>query len=157
MKDFLIEFLRALFEVADDLNKWFCGMFFSVIGYFLPIKDLTHMVIVIFLIDTAVGYWTARKLRKESFNPKIVWDKTIPRMAFSVLLLTLTYWWDTTCNQDYLHTYAVIAWGISGLLIYSIAKNGYKLTKWNGLRLLGEAVEHKIEEETGIDLSKEDI
>ncbi len=157
MKDFLISFMDACMEIADELWKLVCGLFFSIIGYFLPIKDLTHMVLIIFLIDMIIGYLTARKLRGESFNPKIIWNKTVPRMAFSILLLVLTYWWDTTCKQEYLPTYVAIAWFISGLLIFSIAKNGYKLTKWNGFKLLGDAIEHKIEDETGIDLSKGDL
>jgi len=162
MKDFLnviYNFLNAVFnaliEMGDLVWRFICALFFSIDCYCLPIKDLVNMVLVIFAIDMVVGWWTARKLRGESFSPKIIWEKTVPRVAFSLLLIVLCFWLDTTCKQNFLPTYNYIGWFISGLVIWSIGENGYKLTKWNVFRKLGRAVEHRIEEETGFDLSKE--
>jgi len=137
-------------SLTDWAWKTITGLFCSVVGYFLPIKDLVHLVVFFFLIDMLVGYWAARRLRGEKFSTKIVWKTTFPRMLISVILIILAFMWDTTFHQEWLSTYYLIGWFISGVLIFSIAKNGYKITKWRVFIGIENMFQKKIEDGTGI-------
>lgn len=139
----------SLSDVAEWVWKTITGAVTAILGYFLPIKDLVHLVILFFLIDMFFGYLAARKLRGEKFSTKIVWKTTFPRMLISLVLILMAYLWDTTCHQEYLPTYNLIGWFISGILIFSIAKNGYKITKWKAFVGIEDMFRKKIENETG--------
>jgi len=139
-------------DFADWVWKTISGAFCAILGYFLPIRDLVHLVILFFILDMLFGYWAARKLRGEKFSTKIVWRTTFPRLLISLVLILMAFLWDTTCHQQYLPTYNIIGWFISGILIFSIAKNGYKITKWNGFLGIEKIFEKKIEDETGANI-----
>lgn len=140
-------------NVADWAWKGICGAFCTVIGYFLPIKDLVHLVILFFVLDMLFGYWAARRLRGEKFSTKIVWKTTFPRMLISLVLIIMAYMWDKTCNQNWLPTYNLIGWFISGVLIFSIAKNGFKITQWQGFMNLENVFKKKFSDQSGADIN----
>lgn len=144
--------LSYLIDLTEWLYKAMAGLFMAVVGYFLPIKDIVHLVILFFIIDMLFGYWAARKLRGEKFSTKIVWQTTFPRMLISLVLILMAFLWDKTFNQQYLPTYTIIGWFISGILIFSIAKNGYKITKWRAFLNIEDLFEKKIKDETGFDV-----
>jgi len=141
-------------DVAEWVWKTLCGSFMAIIGYFLPIKDLVHLVIVFFMIDMMFGYWAASKLRGEKFSTQIVWRTTFPRMLISIILVTMAYMWDTTCHQEYLPTYNIIGWFISGILLFSIGKNAFKITNWEGFNQVSNLFQKKIKDQTGIDITE---
>ena len=143
--------LLSLDSMADWVWKTLCGTISAIIGYFLPIKDLVHLVILFFILDMLFGYWAARRLRGERFSTKIVWCTTFPRMLISIVLIIMAYLWDTTCKQQWLPTYNLIGWFISGVLIFSIAKNGFKITHWQGFYNLEGLFKKKIKDELGTD------
>ena len=80
----------------------------------------------------------------------------MPRMLVSVVLILCFFMWDQTYKQDFVCTYRIVGWFISGIIIYSIAQNGYSVTKWEGFPLLGMFLKKKIQDNTGIDISKKD-
>jgi len=129
-----------------------CGMLGTIIGYFLPIKDMVNFIVLLFVIDVFLGYLAARKLRGEKFSTRIVWRTTMPRMLISVLLIIIAYMWDDVFQQTLLQTYNMVGWFIAGILIFSIGKNGYKITSWRGFLGLENLFKKKIEEETGAEL-----
>ena len=141
--------ILSIGDVSEWVWKTITGTIAAILGYFLPIKDLVHLVILFFFLDMLFGYWAARKLRGERFSTRIVWKTTFPRMLISIVLILMAYLWDTTCHQNYLPTYNLIGWFISGMLIFSIAKNGYKITRWRGFIGLENMFRKKIEDETG--------
>lgn len=132
------------------------GVLATAVGYFLPVKDIVHLVLFFFLLDILFGACAAKKLRKEKFSTKIIWNYTMPRILISLVLIITSYMWDTTFEQEWISTYKLIGWFICGILIYSIAKNGYKITKWNMLPMMGHMIEHKMEEVSGMELHMED-
>jgi len=129
-----------------------CGMLGTIIGYFLPVKDMVNFIVLLFVIDVFLGYLAARKLRGEKFSTRIIWRTTMPRMLVSVLLIIIAYMWDDVFKQDMLQTYNLVGWFIAGVLIFSIAKNGYKITNWNGFLGIENLFKKKIEDETGTKL-----
>lgn len=114
-------------------NIWslISGMSMSLLGYFLPIKDVVHFVIACFIIDMLIGYWTAKKTRGEKFSMSVVWNTTMPRLTLSLIIIILAFAWDTTFNQLTIASYKVVGWFICGVLIANIIQNSYKITKWN--------------------------
>jgi len=139
-------------------NGWhiLTGLLTTAIGYFIPVKDIVHLVLFFFLLDIIFGYCAAKKLRKEQFSTRIIWNYTMPRVLISLVLILTSYMWDTTFSQEWISSYKLIGWFICGILLYSIAKNGYKITKWNMLPIMGHMIEHKIEEASGVELHLEE-
>jgi len=142
----------SLSDIAAWVWKTICGSCTAILGYFLPIRDLVHLVILFFILDMLFGYWAARRLRGEKFSTKIVWKTTFPRMLISLILILMAYLWDTTFHQVYLPTYNIIGWFIAGILLFSIAKNGFKITGWQGFAGIENLFRKKIEDETGAQL-----
>ena len=142
-------------QVAVNVWSLICGLFFASIGYLIPVKDIVHSVLFFFLIDIIFGYLAARKLRGEHFSTKIVWKYTVPRMLISIVLIIATYMWDTNFHQDFVNTCNLVGWFISGILIYSIIKNAYKITRWMPFRNLGLVLKTQLKNEAGIDAEEE--
>ncbi len=135
-------------------NCWslFVGLLTACLGYILPVKNIVHLVLFFFLLDIVFGYWAARKLRNEKFSTKIIWNTTMPRTLLSIVLIICSFLWDEVFQQNMVDTYRVIGWFICGVLIYSIAKNGYKITHWEMFPLIGYLMANKIKKETGVDI-----
>jgi len=151
------EMIKDISTAGKALWEFFYGLIGVVFGFFLPIKDMVNFVILLFMVDIVVGYFTAKKIRGEHFNPQLIWKKTVPRMTLSLVLIILTYLWDTTFEQTILSTYTTVGWFIGGILIVSIAKNGYKLTPWTVFESLTGIIQEKIKEQTGVDNRELDL
>lgn len=128
------------------------GVFMSILGYFVPIHDMVHLLVLFFILDVIFGYWAAKKLRKEKFSAKIIWKTTMPRMVISLVLIMGAYMWDTVYSQEFVATYKIIGWFISGVLLASIVQNGYHITNWNIFLGLSDLLKDKFREKTGIDI-----
>lgn len=152
MQDTLYEPTLLLNTPLKNLYAFLSGLFVSVLGYFLPVKDIVHLLIIFFILDVIFGFWAARRLRNERFSVKIIWSHTMPRMLVSIVLILGAYMWDTTYEQDFVCTYKVVGWFISGVLLYSIAENGYHITKWAIFPRLAKLIGKKIKEQTGLDV-----
>ena len=105
-----------------------------------------------FIIDVLFGYWAAKKLRGEKFSKTIIFKTTFPKMIVSFALVICAFMWDSVYKQDFVSTYRVIGWFISGIVLYSIAQNGYSVTKWEGFPLIALFLKKKIKDTTGIDM-----
>lgn len=143
-------------DLTDFLWKMISGVFGVILGYFSPVKDIVHWLVLLFIVDMICGYLAARKLRQEKFSKKIVFSTTIPRMLASIVLILLLYSWDKTFRQEYLATYNVAGWFIGGILIVSVGKNLFSITKWKAIPLLGAIVKKRIEKETGVEIPGEE-
>ena len=77
----------------------------------------------------------------------------MPRMVISLVLIMGAYMWDTVYQQEFVSTYKIIGWFISGVLLASIVQNGYRITNWNMLSFLGDFLRDKIKDSTGIDIN----
>lgn len=132
-------FIKSIYSFA-------AGVFTAFLGYFSPIKDIVHLLLFFFLLDVVVGYWASHKLDGSKFKVSIVWKHTIPRMILSLILIICSYMWDKTYHQDYVSTFKIIGWFISGLLLYSIAENAYDITKWTVFKRIGRSINRKIKD-----------
>lgn len=147
--------LNSVASMFDNVQAVICGIFTAILGYLFPVKDVVHLLLLLFILDVIFGYWAAYKLRQERFNVKIIWEHTIPRMLISVVLIVGAFMWDDVFNQTLVCSYKIIGWFISGVLLYSIAENGYQITKWSVFPKLGELIRGKIKGETGMDVNEE--
>lgn len=154
---FLKSILLWIYETLNNAYVFFTGCMISMLGYFLPIKDIAHLLILFFMLDVLFGYMAARKLRKERFSVKIIWNHTMPRMLISLVLIIGAYMWDKTYNQNVICTYKVVGWFISGVLLYSIAENGYQITKWSVFPKIGNMFKTNVKDKTGIDIEDKAI
>ena len=133
-----------LSNAIADVYAFLCGIIATFFGYFIPVKDFIHLLLLFFFIDIVFGFWAAKKLRKERFEPRIIWEKTMPRVLLTIILMLMTYMWDTVYSQDTIVTYKWIGWFISGILISSIARNGYKITQWGVFTTIEETIKQKL-------------
>lgn len=149
--------LKSLETFVSNIYAFLCGVAASCIGYLFPVRDIVHLLVALFILDVAFGYWKAKRLNKEKFNVKIIWEHTMPRMLVSIVLVIGAFVWDTTYNQEFVSTYKIVGWFISGVLLYSIAENGYKITKWGAFSKIGDLFQKKIKDQTGIDIEEKDV
>lgn len=152
------EMFRAIGQVFSNLTVKFwpmlTGLFASIIGYFIPVSDIVHLLIFFFILDVIFGYWAAHKLRGERFSVKVIWNHTMPRMLISIVLITGAFMWDTTYKQEMVETYRIVGWFISGVLLFSIAENGYLITRWKVFSRVGSFLSKKIKDATGHEIDK---
>ena len=144
--------------IDDTLSDWLriawgfvSGTFMAIIGYFLPVKNIVHLLLLFFFLDVIFGYWAARKVRGEQFSAKIIWQTTMPRMIISLVLIMGAYMWDDVFQQEMVCTYKVIGWFICGVLLANIVQNGYRITKWDMFLGLGQYFKIKIKDKINIE------
>lgn len=135
----------------------------TLVGYFSPVKDTVHFMIGLFIIDVIYGWRVDRKLNKYNkeknygrFDPMIVWDKTIPKMVLSLILLLGFFTLDSVTGQHFIEFYNIVGWFICGLLLASIAENGYIITGWKTLSFLDILIKKKIKDQTGIEIDNKE-
>jgi phage-related holin len=148
--------------IDDSFTDWLrvawgfiSGLFMAIIGFFLPVKNIVHLLVFFFFIDMIFGYWAARKTRGERFSARVIWKTTMPRMIISMVLVLGAFMWDTVYEQNMVATYRIIGWFISGVLLANILQNGYRITQWDMFLGLTEMLKNKIRKKTGVDFKKE--
>ena len=136
--------------IEDSFSDWLrilwsfiSGSFLALIGYFLPVKNIVHLLILFFVFDMLFGYWAA-KVRGERFSAKIIWTTTMPRMVISLILIICAFMWDQVYDQNMIPTYRYMGWFISGVLLANIIKNSYRITKWDIFLGLGDVFKQKM-------------
>ena len=153
---------QSVITFFSNVNAICVGIFSSIIGYFVPVRDIVHVLLLFFLFDMIFGYLAARKGKKRGgkeckrFSVKIIWNTTIPRALISIILVMAAYMWDSTYNNDVVNTYKAIGWFISGVLIFSIAENGFIITRWGIFLKVREIIRGKIKTETEQDAEEDD-
>lgn len=155
MKSLLLYINIAFNNTFNDVCSFFSGLFFSIIGFFVPVKNIVHFLLLLFLLDVIFGVWNSKKIKKDKFQPKLIWEKTMPRLLISLIVIICLFIWDTVYSQNLIHTYNIIGWFISGVLIYSIGENAYNITKWQAINVSRLIIWRTVKKETGIDISED--
>lgn len=127
----------------------------SIIGYLYPIFDVSAYLLFLFFLDVVFGAWKAKKLRGERISMKIVWHTTFPRMLIAFLLIVCTYMWDQIAHQTLIDTSNTVGLLFAGALIWSIAENGYHITKWFVFRVAAVRLNGIFKDKTGVDIESE--
>lgn len=154
MNDWFGIFISWIMNTLCDAYNVIFAIIVSALGYFSPIKNAIHLVLFFFLLDVFFGVWAAKKVRKERLRPRLIWEKTIPRSFMSIVIIIATYLWDTTFGQDWVQTYMLVGWFISGVLILSITKNAADITHWSGFLAIGNIIRREVKDKTGEDAQK---
>lgn len=136
--------VRTISDLSSNIWSGLAGLFSAFLGFFIPVKDIVHLMVVFFIIDVGVGYWAARKIRGEKFSTPIIWNTTIPRMVLSITVVLLSFAWDKIFGQEMIQTYKVVGWFVSGILLFSIVKNAYKITKWKVFPQVGDILKERL-------------
>lgn len=155
-----------------ELSTFLTGVLAAILGFFIPIKDIVHLLIVFFIVDMIFGFLAAKKGKKTKpkynkkgeeidqtrFSTTIIWNTTVPRMTISIILVVACYAWDHVFHQNLVDTFNIVGWFISGILLYSIAENGYYITNWYVLKRLANLLKKKVtkkEDEQSDDITQE--
>lgn len=141
------------FDTNIELSwKFILAGLVSIAGYFIPIRDILHLMFLFFMIDIAVGFWANRRKSNVKFNPMIVWQKTVPRMILSSLLIILLFMWDDVSHQEYINSANLAGWFFNGLLLISITENAYYITEWKVFGSLTWVIRDKIQSKTNVNI-----
>lgn len=156
MEDFFRSVCIAIREMLSDAYACMSGIVVSTVGYFLPVKNYLLLLLFFFIADIVFGYWAAHRLRQEKFSTKIIWEKTVPRMVLAVFLVLGTFMWDKVFGQEMVPTCAVVGWFFCGVLLASIAKNGWLITKWDVFPMVSNLIGRRMGQQTGVDIREND-
>lgn len=138
--------IKSFADMFLDTHNFFAGWLGSIVIYFLPVFDVLRMLVFFFIIDTLIGYWKAHKLRGESFKGRIVWEKTITRLALSTLIILCAFSWDQVYSQDVIKIHMVIGGFISGVVLLSIVQNGYEISRWSVLKRIAKTIDKRLDD-----------
>ena len=148
--------LRSFASMFSDAYNFFAGWLGSLVVYFLPVFDILRMLVFFFVIDCIVGYWKARKIDGIPFRGRIVWDKTITRLALSTVIILCAFSWDNVYSQDVIKVHMIIGGFISGVVLLSIVQNGYEISRWSVLNRLAKHLDKKLESDLNNGLGEVD-
>lgn len=144
------ETLEYIWQWLTNFYNFVGGVIMAFLGYLLPIKDVVNFMMFLFVLDVVFGYLKARKIDKEKFRVRLIWEKTIPRMLFSVIIIAVLFVWDNVHRQSFVESYNIAGWFISGLLIVSVLENMYKITGWTVLPFLSSFIKKKIDDKADL-------
>lgn len=136
----------------NKIIDWLVASVISLLGYLSPIKDIAHMLVFFFILDVIYGWLADRKINKAKFQPRKVWNKTVPRMTLSIVLLVAAFILDDVTHQHFVSIYHILGWFIASLLVISIARNGYLVTNWSAIKYIEELFKRKVKSQTDIDI-----
>ena len=148
--------LKSFASMFADAYNFFAGWLGSLVVYFLPVFDTLRMLVFFFVIDCLVGYWKARKIDGIPFRGRIVWDKTITRLALSTVIILCAFSWDNVYSQDVIKVHMIIGGFISGVVLLSIVQNGYEISRWSVLNRLAKQLDKKLESDLNNGLGEVD-
>ena len=148
--------LKSFASMFADAYNVFAGWLGSLVVYFLPVFDVLRMLVFFFVIDCLVGDWKARKIDGIPFRGRIVWDKTITRLALSTVIILCAFSWDNVYSQDVIKVHMIIGGFISGVVLLSIVQNGYEISRWSVLNRLAKHLDKKLESDLNNGLGEVD-
>lgn len=148
--------LRSFASMFADAYNFFAGWLGSLVVYFLPVFDILRMLVFFFVLDCLVGYWKSRKIDGKPFQGRIVWDKTITRLALSTVIILCAFSWDNVYSQDVIKVHMIIGGFISGVVLLSIVQNGYEISRWSVLNRLAKHLDKKLESDLNNGLGEVD-
>jgi phage-related holin len=145
--------LRDIFS-----NTWavIVGLMSSLLGYLLPIRDPVNLLLIFFVVDAIVGYLKNRKLHKQPFSKRKIFETTVPRMMAVVMFMILLFALDTEFHQDTVQTYMVVGYFIGGVLLFNVGKNLYEITRWRAFLNIANMVHKNVQDKTGEDIDSPD-
>lgn len=155
MDNFFINIQQVIAETVNSAYVLIIGLMTSLVGYFLPVKETVHILLVFFFLDIIFGYWAARKKGsidnvKVKFSPKVIWEKTIPKMLVSFLMILTAHMLDAISPIGILTIRESVGWFISGIVLASVWQNFFIVTSWNVVEQLKDVLLNKLRRETGI-------
>lgn len=154
MERIKMQFWDIIEEFFCNAAGWVLGVFLNIAHYFAPVADTIHVLLVFFIADILFGFLASKKLRGESFNPRKVWEKTIPKMLVSFFVIISAHMLDSISPLGFLTIRESVGWILSGLVLHSVWKNAFIVTKWTALRHIGEFLSDSLKDRFKVDVDK---
>ncbi len=142
------DFAGLFHEILSDAYTFFAGLLGSLVGYLMPIKETAHVLIFFFILDVIFGYCNARKNRGEKFRARIIWEKTIPKILVSFLIILTAHMLDQLAPLEVLTIREFVGWFLCGVILSNVWKNFYNITKWSIIDKIRKSLDKKIDNET---------
>lgn len=155
MEDFFKIIGNALSSFFSNTYAILSGIIVSIIGSLYPVFDIIAFLLLLFFLDVFFGAWKAKKVKGEEFSMKIVWKTTFPRMLIAFVLIICASIWDNIAKQHLIDTANTIGLIFAGALMWSIAENGYYITKWFAFKVAAIKFSNTLKDSTGVDIEEE--
>jgi len=134
-KEHLVNLGTALSELFLRSYASIIGIFTMIAGYFLPIQETIHIILFFFILDVIFGYRAAhRKDKTVKFSPRIIWDKTIPKMLISFLLIITAHMLDGISPKGIITIREAVGWFVAGLILTNVWQNMFDSVEWKGIK-----------------------
>ena len=131
-------------------------MFFAVIGYFSEIQGAVHVMWAALALDLIAGILKSVWARREKFCMEKAFI-AVGRAIGATALVALLYAMDREMHQSVAATYNIAAWLIAGFYAWSISESMDQLTGGRIFCLLKSFFAKRVQEQTGVDITNENI
>lgn len=130
-----------------------CAIFVGLIGYFMPVENLVHVMSAAIIFDLFTGILASHK-RGIGIKSLRLW-RTVYKLFYSVVIVMLLFGMDKEMGVKFIQMHKLVAWLITGFEIWSILENVSVISNLRIFIILKSFMTDKIKEQTGVDINKE--
>lgn len=136
--------------IVQHIWNFLFGIIIVLIGYFLPIKNVVHVMSAAIMFDLFTGLWAAR-VKGKGWKSIKMW-RTIYKLFISTIIIMLLYAMDKEMGTPIIQMHKIAAWLITGFEIWSILENAAEISNLRIFIILRNFMQDKIEQQTGINI-----
>ena len=138
--------------ITQHIWNFLFGIVLALVGYFLPIKNVVHVMSAAIMFDLFTGLWAAR-VKGRGWKSIKLW-RTIYKLFISTIIIMLLYAMDKEMGTPIVQMHKIAAWLITGFEIWSILENAAEISNLRIFIILKDFMHDKIEQQTGVDLNE---
>lgn len=120
------------------------GIIGAIIALIYPIIDILSFLVIVFIIDCIIGIFEAKCISREKFTTKKIWNGTVLRMVFSLIVISLLFRLECIYGIGFAGLHKIAGGFFTGVIIISILHNMYKITKWKAILTIVETIKKKM-------------
>jgi len=145
---------KLLLKIGANPLEWISALMAACLGYFAPVKNVFHLMVGAFILDSFLGIWHSLKIEKKGFSREKFFQSFFGRMLLVTAVLMLMYAGDTELGLGTEKLFYILAYIVISVLLINILKNGGELVDWPVLTGIITFLQKKLANLFDIDLDE---
>jgi hypothetical protein len=143
-----------LIRIASRPLEWLFAFVAGFMGYFAPVKNVFHLVVCAFILDSFFGIWHSLKIEKRAFSREKFFNSFFGRLFLVTAVLMLMYAGDIELNLGTEKMFFILAYIVVSLLLVNILKHGGEIFDWKAVAGVIHFIQSRLAKLFGIDVSQ---